>query len=186
MVAIYLIYIFTTSTAKGPEKAVKRSDSLKYTHASAQYDRGVARGTTTAYYRRPHLSHTEADSVGTDFTDGDYVSLSSIDGPAVDIAVKRTPGYVFILQKLDSKGNKTDFYKFEFCEELPHNNNFVPEFKMVPGSCKHVLCINKVKENVEKIFEEYAHENGLYKPTDSHVFMVLYDKLVVQIYKTKE
>ena len=215
MVAIYLIYIFTTSTAKGSEKAVKRANSLKYTHASAQYDRGVAGGTTTAYHRRPH---TEEDSVGTDFTDGgsleemkgrteadsggtdfidggsfeemkgrieaDSVGTDFTDGGSFE-EMEGTPGYAYILQKLDPKGNETDFYKIEFREEPPNNDDFGSEFKMVPKSCKRVRYINKARQiAAKKLGEYYVPEKGLYKvsSSDFNSFMVQYNQGVVRIY----
>ena len=105
---------------------------------------------------------------------------------------KRTLGYVFILQMLDSMRNETDFYKIEFSEEQPNDNDFGSEFKRIPDSEPiKVLCINKVKGAVAKFLKAVKdtcpYEDGLYKvsPTVFDTFMVQYNKCI-EPYKCRD
>ena len=179
IVAIYVLYILTSLlTVPREKKATKGTKSMKGTRDSGEYGRGVSGGPTTAYRRKQQHSRTEADTAGADFVDGGEDEVD--DGLET---VRRIPGYAFILQKIDNNENESDVYKVVFCsgnDKPPNDDDFGPEFKMVPKSCKRVCCVNKAKQIADKkLSEYYVGEDGLYKvpQTSFNIFMAVYNNI---------
>ena len=142
--------------------------------------------------KRPQLLKVQTASKKSTKETGSYKTAKGSKAGADESSEKRTLGYVFILQKLDSMRNETDFYKIEFSEEQPNDNDFGSEFKRIPDSEPiKVLCINKVKDKVTKFLKAVKdtcpYEDGLYKvsPTVFDTFMVQYNKCI-EPYKSRD